>query len=86
MLLLIAGPSTSGKDSVWLRAAEGLGFAREVPLTTRARRASEKEGRDYEFVDVAVFQRLVAVMAHILLPRAGTWKSPPPLTRGVACV
>lgn len=59
MLIAIAGPSTVGKDSTWLRLAETLGFQKEVPYTTRAQRPQEEQGRDYHFIDVPEFQELI---------------------------
>lgn len=59
MLLMFAGPSTVGKDARWLRAAEGLGFSRVVPFTTRARRKNERDGVDYTFVTREAFYQLI---------------------------
>lgn len=59
MLLTISGPSTVGKDTVWLPAAESLGFSREVPYTTRFPRQDEQPGRDYRFVRVSTFHTMI---------------------------
>jgi guanylate kinase len=59
MLLAISGPSTVGKDSTWARIAEEFGFSREVPFTTRPRRSSEVDGRDYHFVNAEEFRRMI---------------------------
>ena len=59
MLIAIAGPSTIGKDSAWVKVAESLGFAREVPFTTRPIRENEKEGTDYYFIDIGHFQNMI---------------------------
>ncbi len=58
-LLAIAGPSTVGKDSTWVRVAETVGFVREVPYTTRERRSNEQEGRDYRYVQIPVFHEMI---------------------------
>jgi len=59
MLLAIAGPSTVGKDAVWMRLAEELGFGREVPFSTRARRPNEIEGKEYHFITIEQFRRMI---------------------------
>ncbi len=59
MLLAIAGPSTVGKDAIWLHVARELGFFPEVPLTTRPRRHSEIDGREYHFVSLEEFQSMI---------------------------
>ncbi len=59
MLLLISGPSTIGKNSRWLEAAESLGFRREVPYTTRQLREGEVDGVDYHFVTCSEFQEMI---------------------------
>lgn len=60
-LYVIAAPSGAGKTSLVkaLMAREpGLRFS--VSYTTRPIRATEVNGRDYHFVDVAEFQRMIA--------------------------
>jgi guanylate kinase len=59
MLLALAGPSTIGKDSTWVRVAQSIGFTREVPYTTRQMREGEKPGVDYNFVTVRQFQAMI---------------------------
>ena len=61
MLFVVSGPSGGGKSTLIhrvLREVPGLRFS--VSHTTRARRASEKDGRDYHFVRTDVFQRMIA--------------------------
>jgi len=50
MLLLISGPSTIGKDSVWIEASKRLGFEPYVAYSTRKIRPSEQDGVDYHFI------------------------------------
>jgi len=60
MLIVVTGPSGSGKSTILrhvLRDLRGVRFS--VSHTTRPRRPSEKDGRDYHFVDRAVFERMV---------------------------
>lgn len=58
LLIVISGPSGAGKGTA-LEAVTDLSGARRVPTyTTRAPRASEVEGRDYQFLDEARFFEL----------------------------
>lgn len=58
--LIISGPSGVGKTSV-ARALSGGSerFALAVTSTTRAARPGELDGRDYHFLSVEEFDRLV---------------------------
>ncbi len=60
MLIVVTGPSGSGKSTILrhvLRDLRGVRFS--VSHTTRPRRPSEKDGRDYHFVDRAEFERKI---------------------------
>ncbi|MBA3488606.1 MAG: guanylate kinase [Longispora sp.] len=59
-LLVLSGPSGVGKDSVieWVRS-HPHSFWLSVSVTTRPRRAYEKDGEHYFFVDDAEFDRLL---------------------------
>ena len=59
-LFVIAAPSGAGKTTL-VRALMGRvpSLAFSVSFTTRPRRASEVDGRDYHFIDEATFERLV---------------------------
>lgn len=60
-LLLITAPSGAGKTSLvreLLRTHPNLRFS--VSYTTRPKRPTEIEGRDYHFVDQAQFERMLA--------------------------
>lgn len=58
-VIVFSGPSTIGKDSVWLKAATEIGFKKLVPYTTRAIRKTEIDGVDYNFVSKEHFQNLI---------------------------
>ena len=60
-LIVIAAPSGAGKTSLVkaLLASEAQ-LRLSVSHTTRKRRETEQEGREYHFVSVAEFQRLQA--------------------------
>lgn len=61
LLLVLSGPSGSGKDSlIGCLERRGLDVARVVTLTTRPPRPGEVPGRDYVFVSPAEFERLRA--------------------------
>jgi guanylate kinase len=60
MLIVVTGPSGSGKSTILrhvMRDLRGVRFS--VSHTTRHRRPSEKDGKDYHFVDRAEFERMV---------------------------
>lgn len=60
LLIVISGPSGAGKDSVVLRMKErGLPFHFVVTATTRPKRASEINGKDYFFVSKEDFARMI---------------------------
>lgn len=60
-LFVIAAPSGAGKTSLvraLLERQPALRFS--ISYTTRPRRASEREGHDYFFVDKPAFERMIA--------------------------
>jgi len=66
MIVLITGPSGAGKSTFigGLMAADPrLGFS--VSTTTRPIRGGEVDGRDYDFVDDATFDRLMTESAFV---------------------
>lgn len=81
MILLITGPSGAGKGTViagLLAREPRLAFS--VSSTTRPIRGGEVDGREYDFVDDAAFDRLVAEdafveWAPVHLHRYGTRRS-----------
>jgi len=63
---VVTGPSGCGKSSLIrlvLAATPGVGFS--VSHTTRPRRPTEVEGRDYYFVDAAEFKRMLRRRAFV---------------------
>ncbi len=66
MIVLITGPSGAGKSTViagFMSADPRLAFS--VSTTTRPIRGGEVDGRDYDFVDDARFDKLVAADAFV---------------------
>jgi len=61
LMLVLSSPSGAGKTTIAreLLASEPR-LEMSVSATTRAPRPGEIEGRDYHFVDVATFERMVA--------------------------
>jgi len=60
LLIVISGPSGSGKDTVMQRMKErGMPFHFVVTATTRPKRANEIQGRDYWFVSKEEFARMI---------------------------
>mgnify|MGYP001100239467 CR=1 FL=1 len=60
-LIVLSGPSGVGKDATMSRMRErGIPMHYTVTATTRARRPTEVDGRDYYFVSLEEFQRLIA--------------------------
>jgi guanylate kinase len=81
LLFVLSSPSGAGKTTISrmiLEADDGIGLS--VSATTRPMRAGEVNGRDYHFVSVEEFERLVAAgefleWAHVFGHRYGTLKS-----------
>ena len=66
MIVLITGPSGAGKSSFIAELmATDPRLAFSVSTTTRPMRSGEVDGRDYDFVDDEVFDRLVAESAFV---------------------
>lgn len=60
LLIIISGPSGVGKDTVLQRMKErGLPFHFVVTATTRPKRSTEIDGRDYIFVSKEEFARMI---------------------------
>jgi guanylate kinase len=61
LFIVVSGPSGVGKDAVLNRLkALKYPFHYTVTATTRARRATEEDGRDYHFYTEPDFKRMVA--------------------------
>jgi len=60
MLVIISGPSGSGKGTVVKRLDPALGFAVSISVTTRKPRGTEAHGRDYFFITEEEFVRMRA--------------------------
>ena len=59
-LIIISGPSGSGKDSVIEGMAKrGLPIERVITTVTRPKRTGESEGNPYYFVSDAVFRAMM---------------------------
>jgi guanylate kinase len=60
-LLVLSSPSGAGKTTITRRLLErDPTLALSVSVTTRPRRASEIDGKDYHFIDEPSFDRMVA--------------------------
>jgi guanylate kinase len=60
-LLVLSSPSGAGKTTITRRLLErDPTLSLSVSVTTRARRPSEIDGKDYRFIDQATFDRMVA--------------------------
>ena len=60
-LLVLSSPSGAGKTTITRRLLErDPSLSLSVSVTTRPRRPSEIDGRDYRFIDQASFDRMVA--------------------------
>ncbi|MGH9735257.1 MAG: guanylate kinase [Candidatus Acidiferrales bacterium] len=60
LVLIVSGPSGSGKSTLVERILDLPGTMLSVSCTTRAPRKTESEGKWYNFVPEAEFQRMVA--------------------------
>ena len=60
-LLVLSSPSGAGKTTITRRLLErDPSLSLSVSVTTRPRRSSEIDGRDYIFIDQATFEQMVA--------------------------
>lgn len=60
LLIVLSGPSGVGKDAVLARMKEsGYPLKYITTLTTRPRRANERDGIDYHFVPINKFQEMI---------------------------
>jgi len=59
-LVVISGPSGTGKTTVCRQVAERLGVRVSTSATTRPRRPGEVDGRDYYFLSEEEFRRRIA--------------------------
>jgi guanylate kinase len=59
-LIVISGPTASGKSTLWRRLVQRPGVRFSVSATTRPPRPDEVDGRDYHFISQAEFDRRVA--------------------------
>jgi len=57
-LVIISGPSGSGKGTVVKQLDTAKGYARSISVTTRAPRAGEEDGQDYFFTTPEEFTRM----------------------------
>ena len=60
MLVVLSGPSGTGKDTIRHGFAEKMDFRRSVSVTTREKSQKEQEGVDYFFVSKERFSELLA--------------------------
>jgi len=58
MLVIISGPSGSGKGTVVRQLDAALGYALSISVTTRAPRDGEQDGRDYFFTTEEEFTKM----------------------------
>lgn len=56
-LIVVSGPTASGKSTLWRRLVRRPGVAFSVSATTRPPRAGEVDGRDYHFIAPEEFER-----------------------------
>lgn len=59
-LVIVSGPTASGKSTLWRRLVDHPRVRFSVSATTRAARSGEVDGRDYHFVDDARFDAMLA--------------------------
>ncbi|MBB3878330.1 MULTISPECIES: guanylate kinase [Sphingomonas] len=78
MLFVLSSPSGAGKSTIARKLlADDSGLQMSVSATTRGIRPGEVEGKDYHFVDLEEFRRMVAndeflEWAHVFDNRYGT--------------
>lgn len=58
-IITLTGPSCSGKTTLQTNLVKNKGFVELMSTTTRAKRAGEVDGVNYNFVDKDSFERLI---------------------------
>lgn len=58
-LFIISGASGTGKTTLSRALEKGLGIYFSVSATTRSKRTGEEEGRDYKFLSLDKFKRMI---------------------------
>lgn len=58
MIVMFIGPSSSGKDFFFDKTIKTFGFNKIITHTTRPKRANEKDGVEYYFVDSDTIEKL----------------------------
>ena len=58
-LIIISGPSGVGKTTICKTLTEEENFAESVSTTTRPKRPTEEDGKDYYFISDDFFDRLI---------------------------
>jgi len=59
LLIVLSGPSGAGKDAILSRMKKSYPIEFTTTVTTRPRRAREKDNVDYHFVPLESFQRMI---------------------------
>src|SRR5271170_7338245 len=60
LMMVLSSPSGAGKTTISHRLLESdSDLTLSISVTTRAKRASEVEGRDYRFIDLTEFNLMV---------------------------
>ena len=79
LLIVLSGPSGTGKDAVLTRMKEsGCPFERIVTVTTRPQRANERDNVDYHFVATENFEEMIKNKALLEWARVyGNWYGVP---------
>lgn len=65
-VFIISGPSGAGKTTIAKRVLQSIeGLSRSISCTTREKRHSEKEGKDYRFMAEEEFKHLIEQKAFL---------------------
>jgi guanylate kinase len=64
-IVVVSGPSGSGKDTLIMSALESLPFEKVITTTSRAQREGEEEGREHYFVSEEIFKQKIAENAFV---------------------
>ena len=60
IMIILSSPSGAGKTTLVKLLSERKGFVTSISHTTRAPRSNEVNGKDYHFVSIEKFEKMIS--------------------------